>query len=60
MKTRKSLKKRFKLTKTGKILRRPTGQNHYRRKKTGKQKRQKRGWVELSPSLAKKLRKLIK
>jgi len=60
MKTRKSLKKRFKITKTGKVLRRATGQNHYRAKKSGKQKRQKRGWVELTPSLAKKVKKSIK
>ena len=35
MKTRKSITKRFKITKNGKILRRPTGQNHLRSKKTG-------------------------
>ncbi len=60
MKTRKSLKKRFKVTKNGKVLRRPTGQDHYRRKKTGKQIRQKRGWIELSPGLAKKIKAFIK
>ncbi len=60
MKTRKSLKKRFRITKTGKVLRRATGQNHYRRKKSGKQIRQKRKMVELPPSLAKKVKQLIK
>jgi len=60
MKTKKSLTKRFKLTKTGKILRRSTGQDHYRSKKTGKQIRQKRRWVELPKPLAKKIRKYLK
>jgi len=35
-KTRKSIKKRFKITKTGKVLRKSAGQNHYRGKKSGK------------------------
>ncbi len=59
MKTRKSLKKRFKITKTGKVLRLATGQDHYRAKKTGKQKRQKRGWVHVSAPLAKKIKRLV-
>jgi large subunit ribosomal protein L35 len=58
-KTRKSIKKRFKITKTGKILRRITGQNHYRAKKSGKRKRSGRKWVEISKPEAKKLKKLI-
>jgi len=60
MKTRKSIKKRFKITKTGKILRRGTGQDHFRAKKSGKQKRRKKGWVEVPKSEAKKIRKLLK
>jgi len=59
MKTKKSYTKRFKLTKTGKVLRRSTGQDHYRSKKTGKQIRQKRRWVELSAPLAKKVKKYL-
>ncbi len=58
-KTRKSISKRFKITKTGKILRRATGQNHYRTKKTSKQKRNKRKWVEVSKSEVKKIKKLL-
>lgn len=58
MKTRKALTKRFKITKSGKILRIASGQNHYRAKKTGKQIRQRRKWVELPKSLAKKVRKM--
>jgi len=59
-KTRKSITKRFKITKTGKILRRPTGLDHYRAKKSGKKKRQSRKWVHLSKPEAKKIKKLLK
>ena len=59
MKTRKSITKRFKMTKTGKILRRAIGQDHLRAKKTGKKIRQTRKMVNLSKSEAKKIRKLI-
>ena len=60
MKTRKSLTKRFKITKTGKVLRRATGQDHFRAKKSGKKIRQTRKWVSVSESLAKRLKKLMK
>jgi len=56
MKTRKSIKKRFRITKTGKILRRATGQDHFRAKKTGKKIRRIRKWIEVSGPLAKKLK----
>lgn len=60
MKTRKSIIKRFKITKSGKILRRPTGLNHYRMKKSGEKKRKSRKWIPISKSEAKKIKKLIK
>jgi len=60
MKTRKSILKRFKITKTGKILRRPTGLDHYRAKKPGKKIRKSRRWIPLSKAEAKKIKKLIK
>jgi len=56
-KTHKALVKRFKITKNGKVLRRATGQNHYRSKKTGEKRRKGRKWVALSKSEAKKLKK---
>ncbi|KKP93835.1 MAG: 50S ribosomal protein L35 [Parcubacteria group bacterium GW2011_GWC1_38_6] len=59
MKTRKSITKRFKITKTGKILRRPTGQDHYRAKKSGEAVRKGRKWIQLSKSEMKKIKKLI-
>jgi len=58
-KTKKALVKRFKITKNGKILRRATGQNHYRSKKTGEQKRKGRKWVALSKNEAGRLKKFL-
>jgi len=60
MKTRKSVLKRFKITKTGKVLRRTTGLNHYRAKKPGKKIRASRKWVKVSKEEAKKIKKLLK
>ena len=59
MKTRKSILKRFKITKTGKILRRPTGLDHLRAKKSGNKIRKSREWVKVSKWEAKKIKKLI-
>ncbi len=58
-KTRKSILKRFKITKTGKILRRPCGIDHFLAKKSSKLKRSKRKMVEVSKSEAKKIKKLL-
>jgi len=58
-KTRKSITKRFKITKSGKILRRATGQNHLRSKKTGQQKRNKRKMVPVHKTEIKKIKRLI-
>lgn len=60
MKIRKSILKRFKFTKTGKVLRRQAGINHYLAKKSGKWKRKKRKLVQVSKPVAKKLKKLLK
>jgi len=59
MKTRKSITKRFKFTKSGKVLHRPTGQNHFRAKKSGKKIRQSRGWIELDKTTAKQIKKML-
>ena len=58
-KTRKSLSKRFKITKNGKVLRRAIGQDHLRAKKSGKAIRAKRKWIEVSAPEAKKIKKLL-
>jgi large subunit ribosomal protein L35 len=60
MKSRKSILKRFKITKTGKILRRATGLNHYRAKKTGAKIRKSRKWVLVAKNEAKKIKKLLR
>jgi len=56
-KTKKALTKRFKITKTGKILRRLSGQNHYRAKKTGEDRRKGRKWVAISKSEIKRIKR---
>ncbi|OGZ26936.1 MAG: 50S ribosomal protein L35 [Candidatus Nealsonbacteria bacterium RIFOXYB1_FULL_40_15] len=60
MKTRKSITKRFRITKNGKILRRAVGQDHFRAKKSGNKKRKGRKWVLVSGPLAKKVKQLIR
>jgi len=59
-KIRKSISKRFKFTKTGKVLRRAVGLNHNLAKKTGQKKRENRKWVTVHKSEAKKIKKLLK
>lgn len=58
-KTKKALTKRFKITKTGKILRRLSGQDHYRSKKTGEARRKGRKWVKVADSEIKKIKKFM-
>ena len=60
MKTKKAITKRFRVTKTGKVLRRITGQDHLRAKKSGNVKRAKKKWVGLSKGERKIVKKLIK
>ncbi len=59
-KTRKSIIKRFKITKNGKVMRRATGQMHYRAKSTGDKRRRLRRLVEMSKEETKKIKKLLK
>ncbi len=58
-KTRKSITKRFRITSTGKILRRPTGQDHYLAKRSPKKRRNLSKWLPLAPSEAKAIKKLL-
>ncbi|MDP2910179.1 MAG: 50S ribosomal protein L35 [bacterium] len=60
MKTRKSIKKRFKITKNGKVFRRAIGQDHFRAKKTGKQIRKSKKWIRVPDELAKKVKQLLR
>ncbi|MDO8435895.1 MAG: 50S ribosomal protein L35 [bacterium] len=59
-KIRKSILKRFKFTKTGKILRRSTGLDHFLAKKSGKKIRKRRKLIEVSKNEAKKIKQLLK
>ncbi len=58
-KTRKSIKKRFKITKNGKVLRRKPGQSHYNSKKSGEERRKDRKWVEVKGKEAKKIKQAL-
>jgi ribosomal protein L35 len=53
MKTVKFASKRLRITKKGKVLFRSPRQNHFNAKQSGDQKRQKRGFKNLSKSAAK-------
>jgi ribosomal protein L35 len=59
MKTRKSILKRFKITKNGKVLRRMTGQDHSLAKKSGQRIRAGRKWVRVSKPESKMIKKLV-
>jgi len=59
-KTRKAILKRFKFTKSGKVLRRRTGVNHFLAKKSSKKKRLKKRLVKVHKSEAKIIKKLLK
>ncbi len=58
-KTRKSILKRFKITKSGKILRRLVGQMHYRAKNSAEKRRKLRRLKELSKAEVKKIKKSL-
>lgn len=58
-KTRKSVKKRFKVTKSGKVLRRKGFRRHLNVKKSAKKKRQGKKMVETNKSYAKRVKKAL-
>ncbi len=59
MKTVKFATKRLKLTKKGKVLFRPSGQNHFNAGQTGQQGRKKKGFNNLPKSEAKVFKKIL-
>ena len=59
-KTRKAITKRFKVTKTGKVLRMPSGQNHHLAKQSSDKRRSSKKLVEVSREESKKIKKLLK
>ncbi len=60
MKTHKGAKKRFKVTATGKIMRRPTMRSHNLEHKSSKKKRKFSHEVGLAPSDYKTLKQLLR
>jgi large subunit ribosomal protein L35 len=58
-KTRKGVSKRFKITATGKVLRRSQNMRHLRRKKSKKAIRAYRKPVEVQGKWAKKIKKML-
>lgn len=58
-KTRKIVYKRFKITATGKIMRRMPTMRHLRRKKSMRQIRRYRKYVEVTGVFAKKIRSML-
>lgn len=58
-KTRKIVYKRFKITATGKIMRRRPTMRHLRRKKSMRQIRRYRKYVEVTGAIAKKIRSML-
>jgi large subunit ribosomal protein L35 len=58
-KTRKIVAKRFKITATGKVLRRTPNMRHLRRRKSMKQIRRYRQYQEVTGKIAKKIKSMI-
>ena len=59
-KTRKSVSKRFKLTKTGKVMRRGAANRHLKAGKSKRWARRKKIPVRVPEGFAKKIKKLLK
>ena len=59
LKTHKAVVKRFKITKTKKILKKTAGQDHYNSRESGKTTRKKRGLKQIAKSKAKTIRNLL-
>lgn len=59
LKTNKSVRGRIKITKSGKLLRLPSGHGHFRGKKSGKFRRRVRKYVEVSKADEKAIKKYL-
>lgn len=59
IKTHKATAKRFKVTKSNKLIARKAGQDHFNARETGKTKRNKRRDINVSKTLEKTIRSLI-
>lgn len=59
MKTHKAISKRFKITKSGKVLKRAAGQDHFNARESGKVTRNKRRDRQMSECFTKTIKKLV-
>lgn len=59
MKTHKAMAKRFKITKTGKVIKRTAGQDHFNSRESGKVTRNKRRDKKMSASFTKTIKQMI-
>jgi len=59
MKTHKAISKRFKITRTGKVLKRVAGQDHFNSREPGKVTRNKRRDNQLTGRVARNVKKAI-
>ena len=59
LKTKKTVSKRFKITKSGKLMRTKAGKNHFMRRKSSKLKRSINKPHLVSESFSKKIKKVI-
>ena len=59
LKTHKALSKRLKITKTGKVLKRTAGQDHFNGRETGKVTRNKRSDKQFSATHARAVKTLM-
>lgn len=57
MKLSKAISKRIRVTKTGKLIRRKAGQNHFNAKESRRFQRRKRELMHVSASIAKQLKR---
>lgn len=59
LKTRKSIAKRIKITKRGKVLKKKAGQDHFNARESGKIRRNKRRLTKVSKAYIKNLKKQL-
>ncbi|MBI3316987.1 MAG: 50S ribosomal protein L35 [Candidatus Omnitrophica bacterium] len=59
MKTNKAVKKRFRITKNGKVLSTQTLRRHLLTDRSSKKKRQARGWTAVDPTDRKRIQHLL-
>ncbi|MFH1536945.1 MAG: bL35 family ribosomal protein [Patescibacteria group bacterium] len=59
LKTRKTISKRVRVTKTGKIKSRKAGQDHFNARQTGKKKRNKRRDITASSTISRNIKRAI-